>query len=196
MSSFEVVPLDAKIVLQLRTKANEALNGDGTCSLHTMRTSCFASESCARGRGAMTDVESLLQQDIAFVARDKDDFLGCVSGMRGRSDLTVARYFPEYNVHPDTVIVYNLCVSHASRGRGVGRALVEKMMQQGCAEGGVLLLVARGPRMEQSVDMHNLFSERVKRLLSTYRHMGFQLQRSCDECHLMRGDVIRGGRLA
>lgn len=178
-----LVPLTRALVDRLRAEASHALDGDRSCSLHAMTTSCFASETCARGARPM-DLEDMLLQPHAYAAVDQTGaFVGCVSAAPLASE-TLRRLFPHYSPPFGSLLLSNLCVAEAYRKEGVGRRLVDAVRAQ--AGSVVHLLVARHGERSASPDVAAAFAVRVPRLRATYAHMGFDAVDECDDAVLMR----------
>lgn len=189
-----VVRLTPELAAALRTQAQEALNGDGTCSLKTMTTSCFASETCAHGDPSGMHLGMLLAQPHAFVAVSdlapdgetrlhEDAFVGCVSCGPTRTSLA-ATLFPDLGT--EGVVLSNLCVASPYRKRNVGRLLVDKVLGLGHEQ--TYLLVARGT--ERTPEIAEAFRERVARLRATYAKLGFRAECECERAVLFRHSHI------
>jgi GNAT superfamily N-acetyltransferase len=179
-------PLTPELAAHLREESSRALNGDGQCSLRDMHTSCFASESCARGGGggmlSPLTLDHLVSQPLALVAVAeagfrgdlRERFVGCVSAAPAVSH----HLFPHRAFEPGSFLLSNLCVADAYRKEGVGRRLIDAVRERATPAPTYLLVAKRG---EQSTDpdVAAAFRDRVPRLRSTYDRMGF---RPCDEC--------------
>ena len=176
--AIRLVPLTADLAAQMRAEASRALNGDGSCKLSEMHTSCFASETCARGGMSPLTLESMLSQpraivavaDVGFRGAAHSRFVGCVSAAPAQSWL-----FPRHIFEPGSTLVSNLCVSNAYRKEGVGRRLMDAVR---APDAPTYLLVAKPPSGASS-DVRAAFESRVPRLRNTYHKLGFH---ECDQC--------------
>jgi GNAT superfamily N-acetyltransferase len=184
-NGLRIVRLDATLTDQLRRQAAVALNGDGGCSLRTMTTSCFASESCATGQGAMK-LDAIAAEPHAFVAitdLEPDGatpvaappaFVGCVSAGLVSKSGTIARLFPSVAQRPGAeadLVLSNLCVADAYRKDGVGRRLIDAVLSLGAPR--TYLLISRAGEGSADEDVAETFAARVSRLRETYRKLGF-----------------------
>lgn len=184
---------------RLKAEAAEALNGDGTCSLHAMTTSCFASENCAKGHSAM-QLDMLLSHPFAFVVLAdvepdgatpiaSERFVGCVSAAPAADNSMCPRLFPRQQFRPDAdLVLFNLCIADAYRGHGLGRRLVQRILD--CAKNRssnprTYLLVARTGETHTDPAVTAAFASRVPRLQKTYDRLGFRSVDTCDVAHLM-----------
>ena len=167
----------------LRAQASVALNGDGTCSLENMEISCFASEFCSANTFPSMDLEHLRACLYAFVAVTdmvpqeyagfSDGgvrFIGCVSANPPCKRAT--NLLPHMNI--DALVISNLCVAPAYRTLGVGRRLIESILNLRAPD--TFLMVARGPdeSNDASGDLLNIFDQRVPRLVAMYEQRGFR----------------------
>ena len=83
-SDIRVLPLTPALAATLRAQADRALNGDGSCSLEAMTTSCFASEKL-RGQPLGAAARHDARAAHKFVAVDgAGDFVGCVTAAPSR----------------------------------------------------------------------------------------------------------------
>ena len=184
-----VMPLTAERLSAMKAQAALSLNGDTTCSLHNMSVSCFAAEACAHGAtSASMKLDQLMNHPHRWVAcvERTDAFVGCVSAVDGHMDTHVARYFAHHTLPPTALVLYNLCVSSAFRGLGVGKALVRAVIEL-ARDNCVYLLVARATSSQQ--DVVATFEVRTPKLLATYERMGFRTVCDCDTCYLLRRDL-------
>lgn len=187
-----VLPLTRELAARLRVQAAVALNGDGTCSLRTMSTSCFASEHCARGYSAM-QIDMLCASPHAFVAvcgtcprgtpLAEEAFVGCVSAAPACGGM-VAQLFPHVTLAPGALVLSNLCVADAYRGHGLGRKLVQAVLDVGAPE--TYLLIARTGVGHANPDVAAAFADRVPRLQETYRKLRFHQVCECSTAALLR----------
>lgn len=186
-----VVPLTRELAMRLKAKAALALNGDGTCSLRSMTTSCFASENCANGHSAL-HLDMLLMQPHVYVAvtdldpdgatrLDEDTFVGCVSASHSSS--IGQRLFPETVIQSPDLMLSNLCVAEAYRKHGIGRRLVETIVNLRAPN--TYLLIARKGERSDDPHVRSAFRDRVARLRSTYARLGFEQRCQCDDAALM-----------
>jgi GNAT superfamily N-acetyltransferase len=185
-----VVPLTRELATRLKAQAAVALNGDGSCSLRAMTTSCFASENCAAGHSAL-HLDMLATQPHAFVALsdlapdgaplEEDAFVGCVTAAPASGSGLCARLFPARTFGATTLLLSNLCVADAYRKQQVGRRLVDKIV---ALDPGCHLLVARTVNPDPQVQA--AFAARVERLRATYAKLGFVVVDECPEAILMR----------
>lgn len=194
-----VAPLTPALCNRLKADAALALNGDGTCSLRALSTSCFASEACARNAFSSLSLDTMMHSDYKFVALDGPvgTFVGCVTAQKSATDRTVRSLFPAGAVSHRGVVMYNLCVASAYRGCGAGRKLVDAVVHAACAadpHNEVYLLVAKLKRDEPDYACRTLYSERVARLVSMYEHMSFDVIRDCSTHLLMRRRPAAGPR--
>jgi GNAT superfamily N-acetyltransferase len=187
-----IKPLDASLAHRLRAQAVVPLNGDGSCSLKAMTTSCFASEHCARRMSGLT-LDMLLMQPHAFVAVSDADpdgrplpeeaFVGCVSAGPSANSLA-QRLFPRRH-DLCGVVLSNLCVAPAYRGHQVGRKLVEAVLGLDRAQQ-VNLLVARTGEGHADPNVASAFAARVPRLRATYRALDFHPIDACAQAYMLR----------
>lgn len=181
--------LTPALVAALKADAAVALNGDGRCSLKTMSMSCFASETCARGQPfSSMQLDMLLRHTYSFVTLDAQSrsFVGCVSAEKAALDTTVRHYLPHISIPSDAVILYNLCVSEAHRGRGAGRLLVEAIEALVPSRDKVFLLISKLNPAELNPERRTVYEERVARLAATYTKLGYERCAECPHCRLMR----------
>ena len=193
-----VVPLTRDLAMRLRAQAAVAINGDGGCSLKAMTTSCFASETCANGHSAL-QLDMLLASPHAFVAvadvapdgvtrLDEDAFVGCVSAGPVRGSMAT-RLFPHCDACERALCLSNLCVADAYRGHGLGRKLVQAILQLGAPR--TYLLIARGGERHPDPDVAAAFAQRVPRLRKTYAKLHFRPVDECAQaallCHMGEG---------
>lgn len=165
-----ILPLTRTIADAIHASSATALSGDGSCSLYNMQSSCFAAESCNHGTMPRVTIYSLMRMKYAFVAVDGSNaFVGCVG-----VDHANTKYFSECS---KGLILYNLCVSPEFQGAGIGRMLVEHIIQMGFP---VFLYVARSQREE----MRHVFRDRVDRLFKTYDRLDFKKVNECQEFYL------------
>lgn len=188
-----VVPLTPELATRLKAQAAVALNGDGSCSLRAMTTSCFASENCSAGHSAL-HLDMLATQPHALVALSDlapdgapleggdDAFVGCVTAAPAGESRLCARLFPARTfADATTLLLSNLCVADAYRKQQVGRRLVDKIV---ALDPGCHLLVARTANPDPQVQA--AFAARVERLRATYAKLGFVVVDECPEAILMR----------
>lgn len=186
-------PLTPDLVAKLKAEAALALNGDGSCSLRAMTTSCFASENCANGYSAL-HLDVLLTQAHAFVAVDvtpdgREHFVGCVSAAPVTPECLAQRLFPAQDFTPGSMVLSNLCVAEDYRNGGVrgqkhiGRALVHAILA--LRSPATYLLIARGGSRNDS-ETDEAFAKRVPRLKETYRKLRFVPCKRCPRAILMR----------
>ena len=174
-----VVRLTPEFAARLKAQAAVALNGDGSCSLKAMTTSCFASENCAHGGGrrqsSALQLDTLLAQPHAFVAVSdlapdgttrlpEDAFVGCVSCGPARHSLAT-RLFPRTEFAEAAHVLSNLCVASEYRKHHVGRRLVDAVVGVGGASQNTYLLVQAGV----SPSLRREFVHFVDRLLAWIR---------------------------
>lgn len=189
--SIRVVPLTRTLAAHLRDRARTSLTGDARCSLHNMRTSCFASERCAgRTHDALIppmELDELTSAHVAYAAVDadrNDAFVGCVTA----SPAAAYRHrFPAHAMDGDALILFNLCVADDYRKRGVGHRLVARVLAHSAPQ--TYLLVARtGLDRADFPEVQQVFRERIARLRDTYAHMHFLPVCETHDCILMRYD--------
>ena len=193
-----VVRLTPELATRLKAQAAVALNGDGSCSLNAMTTSCFASENCAHGGGrrqsSALQLDALLTQPHAFVAvsdlapdgttrHAEDAFVGCVSCGPARHSIA-ARLFPRTEFADTAHVLSNLCVASEYRKHHVGRRLVDAVVGVGGAAQNTYLLVARGT--DATPALAEAFRDRVARLRATYAKLDFAHEDECDHALLLR----------
>lgn len=186
-----IVPLTSQLAAQVRARASRALNGDGSCSLHNMNTSCFASEQCSHNASSPMDVTSLLHDEIAFVAVTVPDtnFVGCVSASRVHTGIRV-RYEPEYHFSEpcsNSYMISNLCVDGAYRKRGVGKRLIDAVADRVRGHPCYLQVAKHvpDPSLPQNGDCVQAFDARVPRLFHTYDALGFTPVAESSIAHLL-----------
>lgn len=188
-----VVPLDRALAHRLRAQAVVPLNGDGSCSLRAMTTSCFASEHCARGMSGL-QLDMLCTQPHAFIAVSdlspegaplaEEAFVGCVSAGRCAGSLATTLFPARDDLRCGAgLVLSNLCVAEAYRGHQVGRKLVEAVL--GCGAPRTFLLVARTGEAHADPDVATAFAARVPRLRATYAHLGFHTIDGCTDALLL-----------
>ena len=174
-ADLRVAPLTAELAAQMRVEAALALEGDGSCSLEAMTTSCFASERCSMGQSGL-QLDMLLTQPHAFVAvdaaatdaRGPRRFVGCVSAAPvGASSL----HFPAHAFEPDALMLSNLCVADRYRGLGVGRKLMQAIFD--LKPPVVYLMIAAHGLAHRDPQVARAFEARVARLRKTYARLAF-----------------------
>lgn len=191
-----LAPLTPALVSRLRDEAAEALNGDGSCSLKAMTTTCFQSENCA-GDNTPLKLDMLLTQPHAVVAiadvtpdeaqpLAREAFVGCVSAAPPAPLSLCPRLFPDhpFDVRTDLVLS-NLCVADAYRRskHGVGKRLIRHILQQGKR---TYLLVSKAGERHADPEVEQAFATRVPRLRETYPRLGFRILDECEQAILMR----------
>ena len=182
--------LDGTLAERMRKSADVSINGNGTCSLDTMRNSCFASEMCAAGSSRRMQLHDLLSAKHAFVydeGRD-GDFVGCVSA--DCCNEHVEDMFAPYEFERNALIISNLCVSNEKRKSNIGTLLMERAMQEN-ASGPCYVLVSLGfvePSVASTIrdSVRCTFDKRVHGLLAFYKTLGFEPVAKCDRAYLMR----------
>jgi ribosomal protein S18 acetylase RimI-like enzyme len=183
-----IIPLTSELCNKLKAQAAVAMNGDGTCSLKAMSMSCFASELCSSNIHSIMNLDSLMNHQYKFVAIDEDDdtFVGCVSAQQGSHDNTLKKYFPTCNLCDGALTLYNLCVSNSYRGLGIGRRLVESILETANRPSSVYLLVSKLNLKEDDEDRLKIYTNRIKRLLGLYNTLEFDVIDECDKCYFLR----------
>lgn len=187
-----VVPLSGELASRLRAQAAVAINGDGSCSLKTMTTSCFASETCASGLSPL-QLDELLASPHAYVAvadvtpegapLREDAFVGCVSAAPAR-EARLKTLFPDLSDVPSGALVLsNLCVAEAYRGHSLGRKLVETVLALRAPR--TYLLIARDGEHHANPEVARAFASRVPRLRATYAKLRFHPVCECARAVLL-----------
>lgn len=188
-----IVPLTRERASILKAQAAVALNGDerdGKCSLRAMTMSCFASENCSNGYSSM-QLDMLLSQPHAYVAVTdvapdgstplaEDVFVGCVTA--SSVSTMVTRLFPHVTLGADDLVLSNLCVAERYRTHGIGRRLVQTILDIRSPH--TYLLIAR--TSSANPDVQTVFHSRVQRLRDTYKRLGFEEECECTDAVLMR----------
>ena len=187
-----VMRLTPDLTLRLKAQAALAINGEGGegCSLRAMTTSCFASENCASGHSAL-HLDMLLASPHAFVALTdvepngitplrEDRFVGCVSA--APYDRSIAHTLFATHGVPKALVLSNLCVAEAYRGHGLGRRLVQAVLNIRAPR--TFLLIALHGNTHPDADVRQAFSERVPRLERTYKRLLFEQVDTCPKASL------------
>lgn len=176
LHGIRIVPLSPDLCDALSSDAFHSINGDGSCSLSNMESSCFASEYCSKGLKPQSQLRSMLASKCAFVAisdispdgfRETDTayrFVGCISADDGPHP-----FFPQLS--SGSLVISNLCVASPYRRFGVGKRLIQTILD-GYEPEKCYLLVAKNMQTENA-DMHTVFEKRVRRLLNTYNRLSF-----------------------
>ncbi|RPF81934.1 MAG: N-acetyltransferase [Rhodothermaceae bacterium TMED105] len=187
-NNIRVVSLTSDMCNKLKAQAAVAMNGDGTCSLKAMSMSCFASELCASNRHSMMNLDYLMSHKYKFVAitGDDDTFVGCVSAQSGDDDKTLKVYFPDCKLCTGALTLYNLCVSNSYRGLGIGRKLVESVLNIANRPSSVYLLVSKLNLSESDENRLKVYTDRINRLLGTYGKLEFDVIDECDSCYFLK----------
>ena len=182
-----VVPLTAELAEMLHEDSQQALGGDGSCTLRNMNVSCFAAEHCAKGgHGTSSTLRSLLGGGYAFVCIDDTysppRFVGCVQAKLCPS--YVAAMFPP-DLRPRGLVLFSLCVDDRYRRQHVGARLVQRVLDVGCEAGlSVHLLVDKG--RSATGECVAAFHDRVPRLRETYARLGWAEECESDDYILFR----------
>lgn len=171
-----VARLTPGIARRVARDATRALTGPGECSLVAMHTTCFASERCAGGAGAITpmQLEALCAEPHAYVALADGDasFVGCVTAAPAAP--AAADAFPGHAFGPHDLLLSHLCVASAYRGAAVGRRLVAAVLAATPPGARTYLLVdRRGLASDARPDVREVFEARVARLRATYARLSF-----------------------
>lgn len=188
-----IKPLTKELAIQLQSQANLAINGDGTCSLTNMTTSCFASENCANGHSAL-QLDMLVVQPHAYVAvadiasdgvapLQEDVFVGCVTASYASTSKLTSRLFPHVMFEQKGLLLSNLCVSDDYRRHGIGRKLVDTIFN--IKSPVVYLLISRNGVHSTNRSVNSAYHSRVDRLKTTYDKLGFNQQCECNDATLM-----------
>jgi GNAT superfamily N-acetyltransferase len=155
-----------------------------------MRTSCFASETCAGGGdGGSVRLQNMLKSERAFVATVQDSETG---HMRYVGSITVdpmskmAFLFPGRRFDTDAVVLGNLCVAEAYRRHGVGKMLLQRAIREASSPTKVHLMIARWGLFDSNGDVVDVFRQRVERLKSTYENLNFECIGENSTCMLMK----------
>lgn len=182
--------LNGTLAERMRKSADVSINGDGKCTLETMRNSCFASEMCAAGSNRRMHLDDLLNAKHAFVYDDGHggDFVGCVSANCCNGQIKTM--FPEHEFEPNALIISNLCVSNEKRKSNIGTLLMNRAMQRN-TDGPCYVLVSLGfvePSVASATRDSVLctFDKRVPGLLAFYDKLGFKKVSQCNSAYLMR----------
>jgi GNAT superfamily N-acetyltransferase len=192
-SGIRIVPLCDKISMEIKINASKALNGDGTCSLTNMHSSCFASETCAHGLTPSMQLDNLQKDMYAFVAvcdiqpdgfrgltNNSYDFVGCVSASNPSTHMKTL--FPQLN--DECLVISNLCVAEAYRRFGVGKMLIERVntfkKDKNC-----YLFVAKNIN-KNDPNLSVIFDKRVDRLMKTYSRLSFTPVCECEHAFLLQ----------
>lgn len=182
--------LNGTLAERMRKSADVSINGDGGCTLETMRNSCFASEMCAAGSSRRMHLDDLLNAKHGFVYDDGHggDFVGCVSA--DCCNERIKTMFPEHEFEPNALIISNLCVSNEKRKGNIGTLLMKRAIQEN-TDGPCYVLVSLGfvePSVASATRDSVLctFYKRVPGLLAFYKTLGFKPVAKCDRAYLMR----------
>lgn len=175
-----ILPLTDSLAQKHASEAYEALNGDGTCTLSNMQTSCFAREFCLDGVEPALKLTELCRAPIGFVAIEGDDFAGCITC--SGPTLVHKRYFPR-NIPCDAMILSNLCVPNKYRGLGYGEQLCKRVIYT--SPGAPLFLLVRRADAYSPIEMKNLFEEGSVKLMKYYERLDFEYKTSCPQAHLL-----------
>lgn len=167
------IPLTEHIVDMIEHSSNVAIDGDGTCNRENMEKSCFASENCSLGTPLRAlKLKDLLHQEVAYVTVDDNaqgmQFVGCVSA----APASKASYVDYRGFEPGSIILSNLCVSSEYRGRGLGRTLVDRILDKGKP---TYLLISKKGLGSSNKEVDQAFTTRVQRLQNTYSALGFDV---------------------
>ena len=185
-----VLPLTKYVAHLLKIDSHKALNGDGSCSLANMETSCFASEFCAEGNMPSMKLDSLIHSEFAFVAVIDEPceqpnntifkFVGCVSANRMQS--AIASMFPsQQELHtPNRWVISNLCVSVAHRNCGAGRLLLSTITNAIYKKYSThptvhIHLLVMHHKDNDDIETKTVLGNRVARLTQTYTALSFKL---------------------
>ena len=192
-SGIRIVPLCDEISREIKINASKALNGDGTCSLTNMHSSCFASETCAHGLTPSMQLDSLQKDMYAFVAicdiqpdgfrgltNNSYDFVGCVSASTPSPHMKTL--FPQLN--DECLVISNLCVAEAYRRFGVGKMLIE-CVHNVQNNTNCYLLVAKNIS-KHDLNLSVVFDKRVDRLMKTYSKLSFTPVYECEQAFLLQ----------
>ena len=182
-TGIRITRLDHSLATKLTAQARRVLHGDGSCSLQTMTTSCFASERCANGPGSLeTTIADVASGEIAFVALSDVEpdsfravsepegfrFVGCVSGSQGMPG--AFRGNPSLKDCDECMVLYNLCVAEEYRKHGVGQKLIQHMVDH--TNMTLYLLVRRYDGPDENLS--RVFRDRTDQLRKFYTKHGFQ----------------------
>ena len=150
---------------------SQMLVGDKTCSLDNMNVSCFASERCNSSRAFSTgDMNSI---DMANGALDTyalvcDAAVLAVATTHRMSNCGFLGM--RSSVHPDDVLLANLCVNQAKRSKGMGRTMIEHILKRSPAN---VYVSVRLPDRDAPDAVRSFMHERSQNLVSLYKHMQF-----------------------
>lgn len=169
-----------QIVNRIHTEAKNALCGDNSCSSPNLSDSCFAIEICAKGYPKSTfdsiHLSSLTSHPYAFVVVAKYTdcaktltFVGCISADTASTALR-AQFHPHLN--SDSIVISNLCVAKAYRGRGAAKMLMGAIVRVLRSERGwhtpLFLVIMKHEKYRKQ------FERRVAMLRQIYKNFGFR----------------------
>lgn len=147
--------------------AHAALFGDRTCAEGNVEDSCFGAEWCDRSAGVSASAfdtkpsfaKDLMRRNTCYAAvkvasggANADRFLGLVA------------------ISPQQVL-HTFCVAHAARGEGVGRALMDHVLER--HSDALELTVAAPLNASGSSPASKKLEKRSAKLLSFYQGYGF-----------------------
>lgn len=176
-------------------RVEQMLTGGGTCSLGSggdVTKTCFASELCDDGVACPhITLGNLLGMRRVVVVYDEKDTLVAVACVR---DMTADGYCGH--------LVCNLCVSHDHRNAGIGRQLMDHLLQECRGEDNI----SRGVSSKKANDVYvtvrhakgyggravaAALDERAAALVSMYERWGFRRVPSSTHAHtILRHTLI------
>lgn len=174
----------------LADSANVALNGRGTCDPDDLEWSCFACEYCRNGVAPTMTLQAMLSSAYRFVAvcdehwdrtTPRLTFVGCITA--NTPSAQICRTFS--NLCEDCIVISNFCVAKDFRSKGVGKMLLETIMDKVEHKKRMFLLVAKNTSPSRT-DLVQVFDKRVPKLLSYYAEFDFKPVEEGHDAHLLR----------
>lgn len=187
------------IPFSMREKAIESLYGNKTCSLQNVSDTCFAAELCSMsGSSSSPTFPSARDFDsgstMTLVAHSSSpntfrstntsmQFMGCVCS--GPASLYDASWYPKTIDINGANVIYNLCVSNHSHGKGIGRQMVHAVRSR--VSGPLYLFVLKDQKKHSLTSyITTTMTTRVKRLEETYNRMGLRRVEEMDRVILFQ----------
>ena len=163
---FTIKRLDKDLCTEFNASAILALHGNNKCDINTIKTTCFASETCLYGSTG-PDLNVLLYCDYTYIITNNGDFCGCIAadGCNGN--------IPNFSKIPclkDALYIHTLCVEEKYRKNGLATQLLDTMKQKNRQ---LFLTVATG-KGGMRKDLSEFFEHRSSNLLKFYKKQGFK----------------------
>lgn len=181
-----VRPLTLDLANRFKEVGHKAWQGNRTCSLENMKTSCFAAEECNLNGSckAPFQLSSLVDKGSPVVAMDETNasFLGCATAERCEESSMFQILYPHVTVEAGAGFVFGLCVDSSCRRSGAAREILRHMN----LKYPTIYLTVRLPDRGARPDVRDYMSERSSKLVGIYEHLGFSTVTSSAEFVLMR----------